>query len=440
MPKKRSPGDGALYYVPSRKLYKAVVDVGFWPDGRRKQKTVTSRTKAGAREKLDLLKAEIKEHGAPLDRKTTLKTWAEHWLTTVGLETLKPSTLAGYESSARRWIVPALGTRRVAELKPSDVRLMLKRVADAGRGTATARKAHAVLSVMLESARLDGLAQKNVAADVEPPANIVVKQRRSLTPNEAIAVLKTAASSTDGTRWWMSILAGIRQGERLGAQIADLHLGVDPSYVVQWSLDEVRSMHGCGEAVGGLRPCGMKRGAACPNARLMVAQDLEYRRLEGRLCIVRPKSGKSRPVPLIAPMAEALRRHLDATADLPNPHGLIWRHVNGSPFTAGQDEQAWRDVLFAAGVITAEQRKPPKDQAPGTPDYPTSHCARHTTVTVLMELKVPLSIIGEIVGHVDEKTTQGYTHVSSAAARAAMELAGEHFESALALEPLDPLD
>ncbi|WP_353809118.1 tyrosine-type recombinase/integrase [Agromyces sp. SYSU T00194] len=415
MPKKRSPGDGGLYYDQNKRLWRGVVDVGFWPDGRRRQKEVTSRSQAKARQKLEQIKAEIRDHGAPLDRRTKLADWADRWLATVGRQTLKPNTLTAYESTAKNWIVPAIGHRPVAQLLPSDVRGMLQRVLDSGRGTATARKAHAVLSVMLDAARLEGLTGRNVAADVEPPKVRPIRERRALSTEEAFAVLHTAASAPDGTRWWMSILSGIRQGERLGATLdaLDLDNGI---FNVEWSLDEVTSDHGCGEPDGGVWPCGYKRGASCPQARLRVAADLEYHRLQGRLCLVRPKSGKPRAVPLVDAVVVALRRHVEATSHLPNPHGLIWRHPDGAPFTPKQDEQAWRDVVREAGIV----------------DDVTSHTARHTTATVLMELGVDAKVVAEIVGHVNIETTRKhYQHVSSEAARAAAELVGSHFAGAL---------
>ena len=82
-------------------------------------------------------------------------------------------------------------------------------------------------------------------------------------------------------------------------------------------------------------------------------------------------------------------------------------------------------------MITEAQALPPKDRPAGTPKTPTTHFARHTTATVLMELGVDAKVIGEILGHVYERTTRGYQHVSSAAARAALEALGAHVQQAI---------
>lgn len=429
MPKKRDHGQGALYFVKSEGLYRGVVDVGFWPDGRRRQKTVRSKTKRGAQKKLDEIQDEIDKYGAPLDRAMTVESWANHWLETVCRPKMKPKPYSAYRSNVNVWVVPLIGKKRIAQVKPSDLRTIYKAITDAGRSSTTALKIHNLMSAMLESARLDGIVGRNVARDVVPP-KAAVSTRGALATDDALAVLRTAARHVDGTRWWVALLAGMRQGERLGATIDSIDF-VNLRFTVQWSLTEATFEHRCGELAGGKWPCGKQRAGSCPDRRLIVADGLEYRQLDGRLCLVRPKSDKVRTFPLIPQLAEALKRYLTATADVPNPHGLIWRNADGSPMTATQDNDAWRMLLLEAGLIDAEQAKAPKDRAVGTAEPPTTHWARHTTATVLMELGVDAKIIGEIVGHATTQVTQRYQHVSSDAAKAAMEAIGTHFQAAL---------
>lgn len=431
MPRKRSSGDGGLYYVPSRKLWRGVIDLGFGPDGRRRQKQVHARTQVEARRKLEQLKKEIAEHGAPLDKATTVATWALRWLDDIARPKISPNAFTAYKSMVNQWIIPTIGHKRVALLKPSDVRAVTKAMLDAGRSSSSARKAHYVLSAMLDEARAEGLIGRNIVEDVDTPAK-AVSTRTALSHQQALAMLSTSAADVDGTRWWMAILEGLRQAERLGAQIADLDLE-NRTYTVRWTLNELTFEHGCGKVDGGAWPCGYKRAGSCPDRRHRVPLGYDYRPLVGRYCLTRPKSGKPRTVPLIEPVAVALRRYLDATAHIPNPHGLIWRNPDGSPINPNDDEQAWRDLMHRAQLITAEQTLPPRARPAGTPDVPTSHTARHTTATVLMELKVPIKVIGEILGHASENVTLGYQHVTSEEARAAMERMAERFAEALAL-------
>lgn len=426
MSRKRGDGDGGLY--KAGKMWRGVVDAGFWPDGRRKQKWVYSTSQKEARRKLEKLKAEIAKYGDPLDRTVTVASWSDLWLTTVCRPHLKPNAMAAYESITRVWIVPKLGTKTVASLKPSDVRLVLKAVMDKGLSSSTALKVYNVMNGMLESARMDGKCERNVVADVITP-KAAKSTRGALSTEDALRVLRTAAEDKEGTRWWVALLAGLRQAERLGAQLSSLDLDNGLLHV-EWVLEEVTREHGCAP-VDGKWACGKKQGAACPQARFKLPDVIEHRHLYGRLFLLLPKSNKARTVPLVPELAEALRRYVIATADRPNPHGLIWRHEDGTPFLPWEDEQMWRDVLHQSGIISKEQTLPPKDRPEGTPDIPTAHWARHTTATVMMELGVDAKIVGEIVGHVDEKTTRRYQHVSSPAARDAMGRLGEHYAKAL---------
>ena len=423
MPKVRGAGEGGLYELKGRGLWRGVIDVGYWPDGRRKQKSVTAKTKTAAREKLKKLIDEMNSYGAPLDKAMTVEGWATHWLDTVCRNTLKPRALASYQSVVRVWITPTIGRKRIALLKPSDIRAVMQAATDAGRGPATAEKIHTVLSSMLEAARLDGLIGRNVVGDVRAPS-AGESSRGALATDDALRIIARAADRVDGTRWWVALLAGMRQGERLGATLDSIDFDRH-EFTVKWSLTEVKFEHGCGGS------CSVKRAGSCPQRKLMLKPGLPHRQLDGRMVLVPPKSGKPRTFPLLPQLELALKRYLEATAHVPNPHGLIWRNADGSPITAGDDQAEWRSLLFEAGVISEEQAKPLRDRAPGTPETPTTHWSRHTTATVLMELGVDARIVGEIVGHASTRVTRGYQHVSSEASRAAMRAIGQHYAQAL---------
>ncbi len=429
MPKRRAHGDGGLYFIKSRKLWRGVVDAGFDSSGKRVQKYVHARSQTDARNRLDELKRELAEHGRTLDRTTTVAAWSETWLEEICRPNLKPSGLRTYTSLVRTWIVPTIGHKRVSALRPTDARQVYKAIKEAGRASATALKVHQVLSSMLADARRDKLIAVNIMAEVDPPRPDD-STRDALSTDDALRVLAAAAQLVDGTRWWVALLAALRQGERLGATIDSIDFGAN-EFHVQWSLTEATFEHGCSGT------CSAKRGGSCPARRLVLPDGIRHRVLEGRMVLVPPKSGKTRVVPLLPQVAEALRRYLAATADWPNPHGLIWRRPDGSPITGGEDNEAWRALLLAAGVITPAQALAKKDRPEGTPETPTTHWARHTTVTVLMELGVPPKIAAEIAGHADVAVTDRYTHVSSAAAHDAMAKLGQHFGSALAIRGVE---
>lgn len=420
MPKKRDHGQGALYYLPNRGLWRGVVNLD--PDpvtGGRRQKYVHAKTQRAAKEKLEALQQEIRDHGAPLDKTTTVQAWATTWIDEVKKPHVDPKTLASYRGSVNH-IISAMGKKRVSSLKPSDVRDLREHILGKKLSTSSARQAHMVLRMMLDDAVSERLTPRNVANDVKLPTRAVV-ERGAIPTEQALAILRTAAAIPDsaGSRWWFKLLGGPRQGEILGATIADLDLDAG-LYRVNWKLEELSREHGCSPD----SPCGRRRAALCPEARWLVPDGFEKRQVDGRWHLTRPKSRTGRVVPLIPQLAEAISRWLTATEGWPNPHGLIWRHSDGSPITPAQDAQEWRELLHAAGVIDAGQLKPGASTI-------TGHWARHTTVTVLASLGVDFQIIGEIVGHSSAQVTEIYRHAHDTEKRAAMEALGGVWADAL---------
>lgn len=418
MPKRRSPGEGALYELKSRGLWRGVVDLEPDADGKRVQKYVHARTQRECRDKLDALRRELAEHGTPLDKRTTLADFAALWLEDHAKPDVDPNTYTAYKSLVNRWIVPTLGRRALHDLKPSDVSALRKAIIGAGKSASTARQAHIVLGRILTAARAERLVSRNVADDVRKP-RAAKGVRGALTTPQAIAILVAAHDLPDGqgARWWFKLLGGPRQGEILGATLADLDLDAG-LYRVSWKLESLAREHGCGGT------CGYRQAARCPQATWRVPDGYESRQIDGAWHLTRPKSSTGRIVPLIPQLVTAIRAHLAATANEPNPHGLIWHDGTGRPIRPRDDAEEWRTLLVAAGVIAQE------DNHPGGTEL-TGHCARHTTVTVLASLGVDHQLIGEIVGHSSIQVTEMYRHAHAAEKQAAMRALGTAWAAAL---------
>lgn len=435
MPKVRDHGSGGLYPVTRKRklkdgtvktytLYRGVVDRGFDADGKRIQDVVHRKDKRAAKKALEALQKEITDHGAPLDKQVLLGDYAPRWLSEVAKPDVDPNTYTTYKSMVNRWIMPTLGRKKISDLTPGDVRSLRTAVLGAGRSSSTARQAYIVLRRILETARTERLCRTNVADDVKAPRP--AKSNKGAIPtDQALDILRTAATDLSGSRWWFKLLGGQRQGEILGARLEDLDLEAG-YYRVSWKLEELAREHGCDG--GDLAPsCGKKRGVDCPQWCWRIPDGFENMHLQGRWHLTRPKSQTHRVVPLIPQLVEAIRRHLEASADQPNPHGLVWHMPDGSPILPADDGRQWRDLLQAAGVITAEENMPGGTKL-------TGHIARHTTITVLASLGVDHQLIGEIVGHSSTKVTEIYRHADQAEKTAAMAKLGTAWAEALQIE------
>lgn len=397
MPRKRQSGEGGLYYDTKRNLWIGVVDVGMTEDGRRKQKRVTSRSQATARRKLEDVKKEIRDHGSPLGTKTVAE-WGAFWVD--GYKRGKPHTYRTYVSLLETWVYPRIGRKKVKDVRPSDLRMIYDamRSGPTPKAGSTVLKVHTMLSAMFESARLERLVSSNVVRDIKPP-KASKPNRDTFTPDETLRLLEAASLHPDGSKWMVSLYAGIRQGERLGATIdsIDFETGM---FTVRWNLVEGNYEHGCDGA------CGRKHSGHCPQKRLIVPDGIDYRLLEGRLMLVPPKSGEARTFPLPPALVDELDRHLQRLSMGENPHGLLWPAPDGSPMNAKEDQAEWRALLAEAKV-----------DRPGA----TTHWARHTAISDLTAAGVPERVTGEMVGHKSPGVTGRYQHVASKDAVDAMQ-------------------
>jgi integrase len=404
MPRTRKSGDGGLYFDAKRKLWVGVVDNGLTPEGKRRQRRVTSKSQSVARAKLDSLKSEIAVHGSPLGNRKVAE-WGAFWLE--GYKYRKPQTYRTYESLLKTWVLPAIGRRNMKDIRASDLRRIYDALRAADKSTSTALKVHTMLSSMFEAARLERIVPANVTKDIRPP-KAAKSVRNTFTPDETLRLLRAADGLPDGSKWVVSLYAGIRQGERLGATLdsVDVDRGL---FTVQWNLVEGNYEHGCeGD-------CGRKHPGHCPQKRLLIPEGMDCRVLTGRLMLVPPKSGESRTFPLRAELVTMLERHMDRLTLRDNPHGLLWPARDGSsPMTGREDQAEWSALLRAAGV-----------------DRPTAttHWARHTAVSDLTAAGVPERVTGEIVGHRSPGITGRYQHVSSRDASDAMEKLGDRRQS-----------
>jgi integrase len=199
----------------------------------------------------------------------------------------------------------------------------------------------------------------------------------------------------------VSLYAGIRQGERLGATLdsVDFDRG---EFTVRWNLVEANYEHGCGGT------CGRKHPGHCPDKRLVIPEGMQHRHLRDRYILVPPKSGESRTFPLPASLLAELERDIAALG--PNPHGLLWPALDGSPMTSRADQAEWKALLERAKVKRIGA---------------TTHWARHTAITDFAAVGVADRVIGAMVGHKSPGVTGRYVHVSSSDEAAAMQKLGE---------------
>ena len=383
--RRRPPGTGS---VTRRKdgLYVARVDVGWTPHGTRRRVTVSSMSRSECLRKLRDLQRKIAAGNMPAaaSARVTVKAWADEWLP-MHATRVRPTTYTTDSGAIRKWIIPTLGHRRLADLTPADLRALRDAITRPdpprfpdGRSTTTALHAHKVLLKILKDAITEGhdVPQRIMTA---PKPGKASNDRGAIPLDQALAILRVATARPDAPRWVAALLQGLRSGEARGLtwECVDLDArAID----VSWQLQHLTP--------GGQRP-----------------DEWEERHLTGRAHLTRPKTrAGTRVLPLVPWMGAALE--LARAQWDPNPWGLVWTDA-GQPIVAEDDRATWHAIQAEAGAAHPS----------GRPWH--VHECRHTTATMLLQQGVDRSIIEAILGQA--VLVESYLHVGKVEVRKALE-------------------
>jgi integrase len=153
----------------------------------------------------------------PARSRMTVGDWSQRWL--AAQVQLKPSTYARYAGVLRRQILPSWQTVSLAQITHADVAAWVAQLTADGLGARTVRKAHRVLSMILDLAVRDRRLLSNPAAGVRLPRG-ESPTKRFLSADQVAALAKAAEKD----RVLVLVLAycGLRFGEAAALQVADL--------------------------------------------------------------------------------------------------------------------------------------------------------------------------------------------------------------------------
>lgn len=406
---RRAPGEGGLFQRADG-MWVGRVDLPPGPDGKRRRKTVYSRDRAKAAEKLREAHNDVAD-GIAVSNAGTVGAWLDRWLGMQGH--VRPSTYVFYERAVRLYAKPFVGRKQLDKLTSEDVHDMISALHEAG-STRNAQKGYQVLRMALDEAVRHRKIKHNVAAVVRKPGHVPQK-RAGLSSEVARHIIKTAIELDEqtpkgallATRWAAAFFTGARQGELLGLtwDRVDFDRGVlDLAY----QLQQLQQRHGCGVRTEHGWPCGVSRPGWCPERKWDMPAGFEYEVVHRSLAWTRPKSQSgTRVVPMAPPLQAMLLTFAEQTNEEPNPHNLVWHYRDGRPINPRDDYAEWRRLMLAAGVTEGKETMP-------------LHIARHTTARLLLEAGVDPHVVRDMIGHSDIVTTQGYQFVDLTLSRAAM--------------------
>ena len=318
--------------------------------GRTKRKSLYGRTQAEAKRKLDQARRE-KYAGTLVSASPTVAAWMGEWLEKKKRppKPLKPQTWNGYESKTRTYIVPAIGRRRLSDLKPQHIEALYDGIRAQGLAESTVRQTHAILQKALKDAVRLGHLGTTPMVRVQPPGT-ETGDRDQFTLGQAAMALRSAGESA---RWWLAIFYGMRQGEALG-MVWDL---------VNWdahlfSVEETRQ--------NGYRGDGDGPALGTPKSK-----------------------ASRRTLPMLPQIELRLRLHWEAMGSPAG--GLVFPGPTGDLMDPKADWVDWSEFIAAAGL-----------------PHIALHAARNTASSLMEAAGIPDRVVMQILGQSSLKVTHRY--------------------------------
>jgi integrase len=253
------------------------VDLG-WHDGKRVRRSFYGRTRAEAAAKLRASQVKA-DHGLPQsDGRLTVAAWLSRWLELQQRTNKAPNTIAQYEWAIEKHWIPAVGRKKLAQLTADDVDDLLAARAAAGAARNTLIRLRSVLVMALDQAVRRDLVFRNVAALTDTPDG-PTREGRSLTVQEAHALLDAAAGDRLEAAYVTLLMLGLRPGELLGLAWESVDLDAGEISVRQ----ALKVERGTTVVLGPLKTAGSRRTLAVPKQVVAALGAHRRRQLEERI-------------------------------------------------------------------------------------------------------------------------------------------------------------
>jgi integrase len=357
---RRDKGEGSLFFSETQGRWLGFVDAGYDATGKRRRIKVSGRTKAEARTKLAAARKTVDAGLQHEDQRITVGEWLDEWINHVPASVKSVNTVDNLKWAVDRHLKPSLGGRRLRELSADDVDAFLRAKATAGLSRSSLVRLHSVLHRALRLAERRGKLARNVAALVDVP-NGPVRRSRSLSIEQARALLKAADGERLEALYKVALMLGLRPGELLGLTWSDIDL---------------------------------------EQRLLRVTRTLKRER--GELSLGDPKTATSRrALSMPTPVVDALRAHRTRQSEerLAAPvweaNDLVFSSVVGTPLDPSNLRRGFAKLTRAAGL-----------------GHWHPHELRHSAASILSASGVPIEQIADVLGHAGTRTTSAvYRHL-----------------------------
>ena len=347
MAKRRSNGEGALRQRPNG-LWELTLMDGFQSDGRRKYKSFYAKTQKEVKQKARAYQ-DAKAEGIEVDVVYYFDEWADLWFES-HKDNIMPTTQENYQYTLRI-LKAAFPHKKIRDIKPFDIEMMLKKLRRDGRSTSCLTQCRGMMYQIMNKAEANDLIRKNPVRFAEKMRyREPVKRKDAFTAEEVSILMERLPENRIGLSIRLMLGTGMRTQELLALE--PRHIDTDGSHI---RIEQAINMQK-GTAVVGL-----------------------------------PKSR-------------------DSYRTIPVPQSLRWCAV---ALRQTEKKFVWEERKKDNPCNPSHFRDQFRKALEAIPEVPilTPHSCRHTYVSQMQALGVDLSTIQSIVGHADVDMTQHYLHV-----------------------------
>ena len=309
----------------------------------------------------------LRKNGIDPDNSVTVAKYVYNWMRNVKAKKLKKRSYDRLESSIMTWVIPCLGDYKFNKLDSITIQIeLIERMQEAGRSLSSIKKAKDALNGAYSYALRTRVVDYNPVEAVELPSpdNFEIKEISYFNKEERKKFIDTATSyCLTGRRrytigWFMVLMlqTGLRIGEALAIKHSDINLDKRIVYI--------------DSTIVSVKNRNAKEG------------DLKWLLIDQPL----PKGNRSRYVHL-NDMAIRAIWELNQSFSY-DPNGYLIHNDDGQFYTFGQVDATFKKILNRAEL--------PKCGV---------HSLRHSCAVALLEAKIPIETISDILGHSDISIT-----------------------------------
>lgn len=363
MANKRGQGEGSISQRPDGTWW-ARITLGKDEDGKQKRKAFYGKTRKEVQQKLTAALNDVNNDTFIDPTNMTVAQWLDVWMREYKQKSIKVSSYANYMNVIKYNILPALGTRKLKDLRQFDIQKMVNDLSNKGLCRGYIERSHIVMNQALKQAVANELISKNVAQGVKIPREDKKHERRVLTPEEQERFVAKAKTSYSGEVFIFALATGMRIGEILALTWDDI------------DFDD---------------------GIVSVNKTLVCTEDYNMTEPKYTYLINSPKTVSGyRTIPLLPEIKNMLvdireARRLRQFDD----NNLVFCNQKGRSFIFSSIRRTLRRLGDSVGI-----------------ERLTPHCLRHTFATRGLENGIPLRVMQELLGHASlSMTADLYTHV-----------------------------